>query len=131
MGFISAWKRSFRKSVLIKQAAVDAQAFRHDKAIDDIHSFMISDQVFAKVLERFNATKSDIEAIMFGIMAAGAGGTYRGHFVPVSALLFPDTLTYLLRAERGEVGKAEAYSQVLEYFRTGAIVFESEKQFLK
>jgi len=40
-----------------------------------------------------------------GGMAAGIGGTYRDHFVPISAALYLLTLSYMLRVGRGEVSK--------------------------
>lgn len=80
-------------------------------------------------MKTFNATQDDIENIVLGIMMAGYGAEFGGHFVPTSAVLFHDTLAYCLRAERGQVAKADAYFEVHEYFRTGAIVFEPEKAF--
>src|SRR5690242_17783395 len=74
---------------------------------DDIFAYYSTDPIFDCVLREFNATRSDIEAIIVGMMAAGAGATYRRHFVPVSGVLYPLTLSYLLRAHQGEVPKAD------------------------
>jgi phage shock protein PspC (stress-responsive transcriptional regulator) len=92
-----------------------------------IAKYYETDQVFSNVLREFNATMEDVQAIILGLMAAGAGGTYRGHFVPVSAVLYPLTLSYLLRARRGEVPTAQAYGEIMEYFRSGPIMFEPEQ----
>lgn len=129
MGIFSNLRRSTQKSRLMKSAAARLQTQDLSGAIDDIYSFLQADDLFRTVLAHFNANRKDVEAIVLGLMMSGAGGTYRGHFVPVSAVLFPDTLAYLLRSERGQVGKAEAYFQVEEYFRTGAMIFEPERAF--
>ena len=105
------------------------QSFNLDKAINDIYEFMKSDELFSAVLDEFGATSEDLSEIISGMMMAGAGATYRGHYVPVSALLFPDTLAYLLRSQRSDVDKAEAYFEVLDYFQTGAIRFQPKAQF--
>jgi hypothetical protein len=129
MSILSSLKRSAQKSRLMKSAAARAQALDLDGAIDDIYSYLQADEQFRTVLTHFGADRKDIEAIVSGLMMSGHGGTHRGHFVPVSAVLFQDTLAYLLRAERGQVGKAEAYFQVEQYFRTGSLVFEPERAF--
>jgi hypothetical protein len=94
---------------------------------DDIDKYYETDHVFAKIMGEFDATMEDVKTIILGLMAAGAGGMYRGHFVPVSAVLYPLTLSYLLRARRGEIPTAEANSDIVEYFRSGATIFEPEQ----
>jgi hypothetical protein len=94
---------------------------------EDIAKYYDTDQVFPTIMREFDATMEDVKAIILGLMAAGAGGTYHGHFVPISAVLYPLTLSYLLRARRGEVPTAQAHFEVMEYFRSGAIMFEPEQ----
>ena len=129
MGFFSNLKRSTQKSQLMKSAAARVQAQDIAGALDEVYAYLKADDVFGAVLEHFDATRTDIEAIVIGLMMSGNGGTYKGHFVPVSAVLFPDTLAYLLRSERGQIEKADAYFQVSEFFRAGKLVFEPERAF--
>lgn len=126
MVFFANLKRSAQKSRVIKSASDKMQAGDFDGAIDEIFSYLKSDDVFRGVLAHHDGKKEDIKAIVLGIMASGAGGTFRGHFVPVSAVLFPDTLAFLLGAERKGLSKAEANYQVMNYFQSGAFIFKPE-----
>jgi hypothetical protein len=131
MGFFSNLRRSAAKSRLMKSATAQVRSGGLDQAVSEIWSFMESDAVFANVIKHFSASKNDVADIITNLMFAGAGGTYRGHFVPVSAVLFPDTFAYCLRAQRGQVSKAEAAYQVMTYFESGAMVFAPERAFHK
>lgn len=129
MSLFKNLRRSIGKSRLMKRAARDFKSGRADVAIREILEYLSADPQFAHVVAHFSATREDIETIAWEFMAGGMGDTPNGHFVPVSALLFPDTLAYLLRAERGQVEKALARQQVYEYFLHDAIQFEPERQF--
>lgn len=129
MGLFSKWKQSSTKSRLMQSAAKQIKSGQLAPAVQEIFAFYQSDDAFKNILSHFNATPADIEAIITGLMFSGAGGTYKGHFIPVSAVLFHDTLAYMLRAERGQVTKAQAYFEVLEYFQSGTIVFQPERAF--
>lgn len=127
--FFDKLKKSVVKSKLIKSATLKAQSGFLEPAVNEIFDFYKTDDAFTSIIEHFNATPKDIESIIQGLMFSGAGGTYRGHFVPVSSVLFHDTLSYLLRSERGQVPKAQAYFEIQDYFRSGGVVFEPERRF--
>ena len=95
--------------------------------MEDIAKYYETDPIFSNILYEFNATLQDVEAIIISLMAAGAGETWRGHFVPISAVLYPLTLSYLLRVRRGEVPPAQAYFEIMAYFRSGAMMFGPEQ----
>jgi hypothetical protein len=119
---------NIRQIRLLKSATKKVQSGGEiSGAVDDIYKYYNTDETFARILDQFKATPQDIASIILGCMAAGAGGTYRGHYVPVSAVLYPDTLAYMLRALRGQVPKGEAYHSVMDYFESGAIVFQPER----
>lgn len=128
MGLFDKFRNSASKSHLIQTASQHVQAGQLNVAVQDIFSFYQSDEAFKNILAYFKATPKDIEEIIIGLMFSGAGVCGK-HFVPVSAVLFHDTLAYLLRVERGQVQKTQAYFEVQEYFRSGAIVFEPERTF--
>jgi hypothetical protein len=120
--------RSVAKSRLIAECGARVEA-GDLSAVDDIVAHILSNPAFAQVIAYFSLTRQDVEAIIIGVMVSGYGARYGQHFVPVSAVLFPDTLAYLLRAERGQVSKGEAYFQVSDHFRRGGLVFEPERAF--
>lgn len=113
----------------MQSAAKQVQSGQSALAVDEIFDFLQSDEAFRRIIAHFKATPTDIKEIITGLMFSGAGGTYRGHFVPVSAVLLHDTLAYLLRTQRGQVSRAQAYFEVLDYFQSGGIVFQPERAF--
>ena len=60
------------------------------------------------------------------MIASGSASEAKGHFTPISGLLFPDTLAYLLRGQRGQISKTETYYQVMRHFETGSLIFMPE-----
>jgi hypothetical protein len=128
MGFLNILniRKGMRQVRLLRSATENVHSGDMASAMEEIFKYYGTDPLFDQVLREFNATRDDIEAIILGCRAAGTG-TYRGHFVPVSAVLYPMTLSYLLRSQRGEVPKAEAYYHVDKYFESGALVFEAER----
>ena len=129
MGFLGRLKQSLSKAKLMKSAAKQVEAGRAGDAANEIFAFYQTDPSFQLIISTFKATPADIESIMLRLMFSGAGGKYRGLYVPVSAVLVYDTLAYLLRSERGQVQKAQAYSEVMDYFQKGKMVFEPERAF--
>jgi hypothetical protein len=129
MGLFSNWNKSAKKSSLLKSAAAQVQSGQIKEAISEILDFYQTDEAFMNILKYFDATQMDIENIIKGIMFSGAGGNTGGHYVPISAVLFHDTLAYSLRSERGQISKREAYLNIQEYFQSGAVVFQPEREF--
>ena len=129
MGLFGKLKQSISKSRMMQSAAQQVQSGHLAPALQSIFEYYQSDEAFKRILAHFKATPADIESIITGLMFFGAGGTFKGHFVPVSAVLFHDTLAYLLRAERGQVSKARAYIKVLDYFQSGSVIFQPERAF--
>lgn len=129
MGLFANLFRSMRKSQLIKSATARLHGGDAQGATDQIYAFISQDHVFIHVLDYFSASRDDIHSIIGSLMMSGAGQTFRGHFVPVSAVLFPDTLAYCLRIKAGQVGAVEGHFRIVEYFRKGEIVFTPEREF--
>ncbi|MCL7423277.1 MAG: hypothetical protein M8364_20515 [Methylobacter sp.] len=118
MGLFSKFKQSATKSRLMQSAAQQVQSGQMAPALKSIFDYYQADEALKHILAHFEATPADIEAIITGLMFSGAGGTFKGHFVPVSTVLLHDTLAYLLRAERGQIPKAQAYFEVRDYFQS-------------
>jgi len=113
------------RQVRLMKAAVRNFQLGETQWLQNIYDYYATDPIFSSVLRQFNATPEDIRSIVLGCAAAGTG-TYRGHFVPISAVLYPLTLSYMLRMRRGEIAPAQAHYEVDKYFESGAIVFEPE-----
>ena len=113
---------TFKKSKFIKRA-IRRYMEEGEAPVDEIYEFIKGNKQLAPVAESFELTKEDVNHIIVGMMACGAGGRHKGHFSPISGLLFADTLAHLLRAQRGHFSEVDAYYEVNEHFRTGALVF--------
>ena len=94
--------------------------------IDEIFVFIKTTEPLASVAKKFNLSKEDLNKITQGMLASGAAGSHKGHFTPISGILFPDTLAYLIRGQRGQISEIDSYYEVNEYFRRGATVFGPE-----
>jgi hypothetical protein len=120
--------KGMRQVRLLRSATKKLQSGAEMSSVmEDIAKYYETDPIFPNLLQEFNATMKDVEEIILAQMAAGAGETWRGHYVPVSAVLYPLTLSYLLRVRRGEVPPAQAYFEIMEYFRSGAMIFGPEQ----
>ena len=99
----------------------------------EIFKFITAHKDLSRVAKEFNATVDDIENLFTGMLASPHIGHVidRGHFVPVSGLLFADTLSYLLRSQRGQVSENVAYMEVGYHFSSGQLLFEPEIQLRK
>jgi hypothetical protein len=60
-----------------------------ESVLEDVFEYYGTDPIFFKIMDQFHATADDIGNIILDSAVAGAGGTYHGHFVPVSAVLYP------------------------------------------
>ena len=97
--------------------------------IGEIFDFITKHKDLSKIAKEFNATRDDIENIINGMLGSLHSGVHKGHFTPVSGVLFADTLAYLLRSERGQVSKDTAYMEVNYHFLRGKMIFEPEITF--
>ena len=94
--------------------------------VGEIFDFITKHKDLSKVAQEFNATKADIENIINGMLGSLHSGVHKGHFTPVSGVLFADTLSYLLRSQRGQVSENAAYMEVNHHFLSGKMLFEPE-----
>jgi len=101
----------------------------HLEAFDMVHSYILKDENLKHVLLFFQATTQDIANIFAAMRIYTCDEVHKGEAIPVAALLNLDTLSYLIRAERGQVNKDEAYSSAQKFLRTGALVFQPEKKY--
>ena len=97
--------------------------------VREIVDFIYRHKDLSRVAREFKATRKDIENITTGMLGSPSSGVYRGHFTPVSSVFSADTLSYLLRSQRGQVSEDTAYMEVNNYFLSGDMLFEPEIRF--
>ena len=95
---------SVKKSKFIKHAM---RRYKQEGSIpvDEIFEFIQKTEPLSSVATDFDLTKDDLKNITLGMIASGSASEAKGHFTPISGLLFPDTLAYLLRGQRGQISK--------------------------
>lgn len=128
MGFFQRFRRARSKAKVMSAATALVESGDTDTAASKILSYLKTDSRFPQIIEHFSATQADISKII-DLLALNGAGSHDGFFVPVSALLFPDTFAYCMRALRGQVSIAEAAYQLDSYFASNAAVFEPEQAF--
>jgi hypothetical protein len=136
MGLISGIRfigYSMKKSKFIRQVSVILgdnssitsvenlmqQGDKKKAAENTMYEFCLNDPLLSQVIQKYNATKIDLENIYRILIAQGAGQWIKGNYVPVSSLLFQHSLDYLLeKIKTSKIGPEEAY-RVLMYFEKG------------
>ncbi len=129
MGFFKTLKDSFSKNKIIKSATEAATNGNINSSAEIIYDHISSNDQFYLVIKDFHIQLNDIKNLLVDMTFAGLGINLHGHYVPVSALLFPDTLAYLMRIRSGQVDKAKAFNEILSYFKNNEIVFIPERRF--
>ena len=129
MGFFGSIRffSSIKKSKFIAYAS-NKHLKEGNMPAGEIFDFITKHKDLSRVAREFNATRDDIEHIINGMLGSLHSGVHKGHFTPVSGVLFADTLAYLLRSERGHVSKDTAYMEVNYHFLSGKMIFEPEVQ---
>ncbi len=72
------------------------------------------------VLKEFKASRQDLQELYRRLMMAGAGQWTCGHWVAASALVYPESLRYLL-ARKDENIQETAYNIIVYFERGGAL----------
>lgn len=134
--FMKSIKRSRDKSVAIRmygqklggtnspQGFSDLNILLNDtkSAETELFDYVISDSALGKVVWKHRATKDDLAESYRKLLSSYCGWEQSsGHFVPVSAFMFPATLDYLLsKTLGGEASYDEMFEcsyKLTEYFR--------------
>jgi hypothetical protein len=98
-----------------------------DKALEELFAFCESDVEVSSVMSTHGADKEKLKEVYSVLLRGGAGqfgkGRWRGNYIPVSTIAYPDPLNYALRnlrndlISRDQIG--EVSFQLLEYFQNG------------
>lgn len=111
----------------MKAAAALCSHGRRVDAVNGVWAHYQKDPALARVLEAAGGDRATLSRIVVSMELSGAGVSLRGHYVPVSALFFADTLTYCLRSLAGQVDPAHCARELMCYFASGAIDFSPER----
>lgn len=129
MGLISTFKRSLARTRVARSASLLLMDGFGDEAFQTVKEFVNSDERLLLVLYHFRAMPQTLQSIFDGVRSYTDDEIAGGLAVAVSALLDAETLSYLLRAEQGDLDKSEAYEAVRQYFHTSSPGFKAERQY--
>jgi hypothetical protein len=98
-------------------------------ALRDLLDLILGDPTLFSLLQRYDASREDLQKFYHALLAAGAGQWVRGHWVPASALCYGFTLEFVLaRAAEGRAaGRTpreiwqDAAITLVEYFAKGRL----------
>jgi len=96
---------------------------RSENAEDALLRYCEANEQVKKVMLEFGATRGTLSALYRRLLLAGAGQWAGGHYVAASAIAYPQTLRYLLRAplETRDQLSAAAFKMIM-HFERGAPV---------
>ena len=136
--------RSFKKSNRIKKLtkeylkyslSASTSAFealssnrmeKKSKVLDEIIDMAYNEPNNQPVIKKFNLKKSDLENIVEYFELNGGAQYIKGHYISISAILYPQTLEFIVYKKRGkQVEKQRMILRVIDYFtnnETGNIV---------
>lgn len=129
MGLLSVMKRTAARTRVAQQATQHLIDGKPDDGFNLAKAFVESDSILLSVLSHHRATPDSIYNVYNRVFTYTGGDIYRGHAVAVSAILDADTLSYLLRAEHGDVDMNEACDLVQQHFHTSTPIFQPERQY--
>ena len=145
MGMLGALIRSFRKSGKLRKISLDLgrpmlpvdwmadlmtedrpRLARMKRAEEDLYSLCESDPILSSVMAAHGADRETLRAVYDTLMAAGAGGWVRGHFVAASTLAFACTLDYALQ-ELGDESRSPLRSEHPDWSRRSILMHVAYK----
>lgn len=79
--------------------------------INDLFTLLKKDIQTDQLLKHYNRDFEDLQKIIDKLVLNGAGQTIKGHYVPISAISFLDTLQILLQYWNGENFQVNDYDE--------------------
>jgi hypothetical protein len=98
-------------------------------ALQDLLDLILGDPTLVSLLQRYHASREDLQEFYHALLAAGAGQWVRGHWVAASTLCYGFTLEFVLdRATEGRAARRtpreiwqDAAFALVEYFAKGKV----------
>jgi len=89
-----------------------------DSAEDELFDYCESQPAVKAVMEDFQVSRKDLKEIYSQLIKAGAGQWSCGHWVPASALAYPESLEYVLSRRESDI--KETSFNLIMYFEHGS-----------
>lgn len=89
-----------------------------DSAEDALFDYCETQPAVKMVMENFQVSRKDLKEIYAQLIAAGAGQWSCGHWVPASALAYPESLKYILSRRESDI--KETSFNLIMYFEHGS-----------
>lgn len=109
MKFFSSVKKTFKVNKLAKQMSKPIRSFSDlkndysEKAREELFNLILNeDDNLKPIVEEYSINRDVLNKLYTKLIVAGAGQWVRGHFVAVSALVFPNTLEYCVTMNNQE-----------------------------
>lgn len=93
-----------------------------DSAEDALFDYGESQPAVRAVMEDFQVSRKDLKEIYSQLIEAGAGQWSCGHWVPASALAYPESLEYVLSRRESDI--EETSFNLIMYFEHGSFGIE-------
>lgn len=130
--------RSFRKSSKIKrltkeylkhsltaqttafEALSTARVEARSKVFDEVLEMAFTESNNQPVIKKFNLDKRKLEDFVEDIELNGGGQYEGGHYISISAILYPQTLEFIAYKERKtQIDKNRMILRIMDYFKNG------------
>jgi len=89
-----------------------------DSAEDELFDYCESQPAVKSVMEDFQVSRKNLKEIYSQLIKAGAGQWSCGHWVPASALAYPESLEYVLSRRESDI--EETSFNLIMYFEHGS-----------
>lgn len=118
-GVSSALGYSVRKSKMIQRLSKSIAEFddRYDESLKELFHMCESDPYLNAVLGNHGAGREDLEALYRRLVDVGGGQWRGGHYIPVSAFAYAQSLDYMLRSRNAPEFEDVAYRLILYFER--------------
>ena len=121
MSFLKLAIRAMRRSRHIRLATALHRGGQPARALITAASFHRDDGQLLEIMRRYRAEYAALGQAVATLEHAGAGESVQGHYMPVSAMFFSDTLELCLSFSRGEIESQEAVHLLRDYLANGRI----------
>lgn len=116
-GVSSAMSYSLQKSKRIQRLSKSIAEFddRYDVSLTELFAMCQADPYLNTVIENHGVGRQDLEALYQRLVEVGGAQWRGGHYIPVSAFAYAQTLDYMLRCRDAQEFKVVA-NRLIQYF---------------
>jgi len=126
MSLVGLLKLTFARAKVMQKASRQLLTHDDDGAVETIYSCLNSNESLKSVVALFCITRGEVKLVLGQLLTFTDEELHAGHFIAVEAMVCQDTLCYLMRAERYQIPKHEAYAAVRDFCKANGRVFKPE-----